>query len=167
MDYFELVQKRHSVRAYKSTTVEREKLDKILETARLAPTAANRQGFKIIVISTEGKKEELKKIYNSNWFVEAPYVICICSIPEKCWVRRDNKNYSDVDAAIVMDHIVYAATALGLGTCWVGAFDVEAAKNILELDSSLHPIAFTPIGYEKESPYRRMRRPLEELVIYK
>lgn len=167
MDYFELIQKRHSVRAYKSMPVEKEKLDKILEAARLAPTAANRQGFKIVLISTDGKKEELKKIYNSNWFVEAPYVLCICSIPERCWVRRDNKNYSDVDAAIVMDHIVYAATALGLGTCWIGAFDVEAAKNILELDNSLHPIVFTPIGYEQDASYRRMRRPLEELVIYK
>ncbi|MDF2880522.1 MAG: nitroreductase [Clostridiaceae bacterium] len=167
MDYFELIKKRHSVRSYKSTPVEKEKLNKILETARLAPTAANRQGFKIIVISTEGKKDELKKIYNSHWFVEAPYVICVCSIPEKCWVRRDKKIYSDVDAAIVMDHIIYAATDLGLGTCWIGAFDADAAKNILELDDSLHPIAFTPIGYEQEAPYRRMRRPLEDLVIYK
>lgn len=167
MEYFEVIEKRHSVRSYKSDQVEQEKLDKILEAARQAPTAANRQAFKIIIASTKDRKEELKKIYSKDWFVEAPYVLCVCSIPEKCWVRNDKKSYSDVDAAIVMDYIILAATAQGLGTCWIGAFDPQAARQILDMEDTLEPIAFTPIGYAQGKAFNRVRKSIEELVAYK
>ncbi|GAA0122887.1 nitroreductase family protein [uncultured Clostridium sp.] len=167
MEYFEVIKKRHSVRSYKSNEIEQEKLDIILEAARLAPTAVNWQAFKVIVISTKGREEELKKIYKTDWFVEAPLILGICSIPEKCWSRRDGKSYSDVDAAIVMDHIILTATDLGLGTCWIGAFDSQAARDILELDPSWEPIAFTPIGYAKETTFKKTRKPIEDIVVYK
>jgi nitroreductase len=167
MEYFEAIEKRYSVRSYKPDTVEQEKLDKILEAARLAPTACNLQAFKIIVIRTDGHQEDLRKIYNKAWFAEAPYVLCVCSIPEKSWVRQDHKNYGYVDAAIVMDHIIYAATALGLGTCWIGAFDVDAAKRVLGLEDGLEPVAFTPIGYAQHKDSKRVRKPIDELVIYR
>lgn len=167
MEFFEVIKKRYSTRSYKPDRVEQEKLDIILEAARLAPTAANRQAFKIIVLETRTRKEELKKIYNKDWFVEAPLVLCVCSIPEKCWVRSDKKNYSDVDAAIVMDHIILAAADQGLGTCWVGAFDPKAAKQVLDLDDTLEPVAFTPVGYAHGTAFKKTRKTLEELVVYK
>jgi nitroreductase len=169
MDYFEVIQKRHSVRHYKPDPVESEKLQHILEAARLAPTAVNKQQFKIIVFETAGRKDDLKKIYNQRWFVEAeaPLLIGVCSIPDKCWVRIDEKSYADVDAAIVMDHIILAATALDLGTCWVGGFDLKAAREVLELDETMEPIAFTPLGYAQERAFKKIRKPLEEIVIYK
>ena len=167
MNFLELIENRHSVRSYKPDPVENEKLEKILEAARLAPTACNLQPFRIFVIRTEGRQEELKKVYNKEWFVSPPYVLCICALTEKCWVRKDQKRYGDVDAAIAMDHIILAATDLGLGTCWVANFDVAAAKSFLELDASLEPIAFTPLGYEMESVVRKIRKPLDQLVIYK
>ena len=142
MDYFELIEKRHSARAYKPDAVEDEKLGKVLEAARIAPTACNRQAFKIFVISTKGNEAALRKIYDKEWFVTPPYVLGICIMKDKSWVRRDGRNYGDVDAAIVMDHIILAAVDLGLGTCWIGAFDPAAAKSVLELDDSLEPIAF-------------------------
>lgn len=166
MDYFQVVQKRHSVRSYKPEPVEPEKLQQILECARLAPTAANRQAFKVVVVTTEGNKEVLQHIYRNAWFVDAPYILCVCSIPGKCWVRSDKKNYSDVDAAIVMDHMVLAATALGLGTCWVAGFDVAATRAILKLDDAWEPIAFTPLGYPNDSTFKKVRKPLDETVIY-
>lgn len=166
MDYFEAVQLRHSVRSYKPDAVEPEKLQRILECARLAPTAANRQSFRVVVVTTEGNKEVLQHIYSRTWFVNAPYLLCVCSVPGKCWVRSDKKNYSDVDAAIVMDHMVLAATAQGLGTCWVAAFDVEAARSILKLDDAWEPIAFTPLGYPTDSTFKKVRKPLEEVVVY-
>ncbi len=167
MEYFEIMHKRYSVRNYTPDPVEPEKLERILEAALLAPTAANRQAFKVVVIKTAGREEELKTIYNRPWFVEAPYVLCVCSIPEKCWVRSDKKNYSDVDAAIVMDHIILAATDQGLGTCWIGAFDPQAAKEVLALDDTLEPVAFTPIGYARETAFKKVRKSIEDLVIYK
>ena len=118
MEFLQLVRQRYSVRAYKPDPVEEEKLQEILEAGRLAPTAANRQAFQIIVIQTKGREEELKQVYGRDWFVQAPLVLCVCAIPAENWTRRgDNKNYYDVDAAIVMDHLILAAASMGLGTC--------------------------------------------------
>lgn len=167
MEYLELIEKRHSVRSYKGDKVEEEKLQKVLEAARLAPTAANRQAFKVMVIDTTKHEEDLRKIYSRDWFVKAPIVLCVCSIPGKAWVRSDGKNYSDVDAAIIMDHIILAATDLGLGTCWIGAFNADSVKQLLGLDDGLEPIAFTPLGYAEEGEFRKIRKPLDEIVIYK
>lgn len=167
MEFLDVIKKRYSVRSYKADPVEQEKLEIILEAARLAPTASNRQAFKIIVVNTAGRREDLKKIYSRDWFSEAPLVLGICSIPEKNWVRSDNKNYCDVDAAIVMDHIILTATDQGLGTCWIGAFNLPAAKEVLELDDSLEPVAFTPLGYERETNYKKIRKSIEDIVIYK
>lgn len=167
MDFIELVKRRYSVRSYKPDPVENEKLRYILECALLAPTAANRQAIKVILLPTEGHQERLKSIYNSSWFCSAPYLLCVCSIPGKCWTRsEDGKNYSDVDAAIVMDHIVLAATELELGTCWVAAFDVEATRAILKLEDAWEPIAFTPLGYSDQPVPNKKRKPLEEVVIH-
>jgi nitroreductase len=166
MDFAQLVQKRYSVRAYRSDPVEAAKLDQILEAVRVAPTAANRQAFQIIVIHTAGRESELQRIYGRDWFVQAPLVICACGIPDQNWVRRDGKNYNDVDVAIVMDHLTLAAADLGLGTCWIGAFDPVAAREVLGLPEGVEPIAFTPVGYPADSPRLKVRKELSELVRY-
>jgi nitroreductase len=166
MDFLELARRRYSVRSYKSDPVEKEKLSRILDAARLAPTAANRQPCQLIVIQTAGREAELLRIYSKLWFVEAPIVICACGIPAKNWVRKDGKNYNDVDVAIVMDHLIMAATASRLGTCWIAAFDPMAAKEVLGLPDGIEPIAFTPLGYAADRPPRKKRKPLSELVRY-
>ncbi|MGD2103501.1 MAG: nitroreductase family protein [Anaerolineae bacterium] len=164
MEYSKLIRARYSVRAYKSDPVEDEKLDKVLEAARLAPTAANRQPFQLLVIHTGGRKEELNQIYGKEWFVEPPLVICACGLPERGWTRRDGKSYVDVDVAIVMDHLILAAANEGLGTCWVGAFDPDAARDVLGLPDGVEPIAFTPLGYPDDEPGSKKRRSLGELI---
>ena len=165
MDFFELIKNRYSVRVYKSDPVEEAKLHQIFQAARLAPTAANRQPFHVIAIHTAGKEEMLNHVYNPKWFTDAPIVLCVCGIPGEAWVRRhDGKNYCDVDAAIVMDHIILAATALGLGTCWIGAFDPDAAREMLDLPSEVEPIAFTPLGYAADTPREKQRKPLTDIV---
>ncbi len=166
MDFSELINTRYSVRAYTPDAVEEDKLQRLLEAARLAPTAANRQPFQLIVIHTAGREEELKRIYRKDWFVQAPLVIGICGIPAAAWVRRDGKSYMDVDVAIVMDHLILAAADLGLGTCWVGAFDPSAAREILALPDDVEPIAFTPLGYPADQPRPKKRKTLSELVRY-
>ena len=166
MEFLELAKKRYSVRAYKSKSIAYDKLQKLLEASRLAPTADNRQPFQLIIIQTQGREEELLRIYNKPWFVEAPVVICACGIPSESWVRQDGKNYCDVDVAIVMDHLILAATELGLGTCWVGAFNKEEARKILKLPDDLEPIVFTPLGYPNDQPGDIIRKPIEELIRY-
>ena len=87
MDFFELIQKRHSVRAYKSDAVEDKKLAQVLEAARLAPTAANRQPVKVLVVETAGREDALRRIYGREWFVDAPLVLCVCGLPGDNWVH--------------------------------------------------------------------------------
>ena len=164
MEFSELVKKRYSVRAYKPDPVEDEVLNDVLEAARLAPTAGNRQPFQLIVIHTTGREAELKRIYNRDWFVQAPLVICACGIPAQGWTRSDGKNYTDVDVAIVMDHLILAAASLGLGTCWIAAFDPTATCEVLGLPDGVEPIAFTPLGYPADQPKPKKRKALSELV---
>jgi nitroreductase len=164
MDYFECIAARRSVRAFRHDPVEDEKLERILEAARSAPTACDYQPFRLLALRTAGREAELSKIYGRPWFVEAPLVLLVCSVPSEAWSRKDGKSYCDVDATIAMDHLVLAATALGLGTCWVGAFDPKLAKELLSLENGWEPLAFTPLGYPAESPAARPRKPLGELA---
>ena len=164
MEFFELIQKRYSVRAYKSAPVENEKVEKVLEAARLAPTAANKQPFEFILMQTKGHEAELKRIYSRDWFVQAPLVICACARTSEAWTRRDGKNYADVDTTIALDHLILAAADLGLGTCWVGAFDPAAAREVLKLPAGVEPLAFTPLGYPADEWKPKKRKPLSDLV---
>ena len=166
MDFLKLTKKRHSVRAYKPDPVADDKLQKVLEAARLAPTACNLQPFQFIVINTKGREAELRRIYRDHWFVQAPIVICVCGIPSQSWVRQDGKNYCDVDVTIAMDHLILAAADLGLGTCWIGAFNPDAARKILQLPDDVEPIAFTPLGYPDDEPGYKSRKSIDELVRY-
>ena len=166
MGFLELVRKRYSVRAYKSDPVEDDKLQKVLEAARLAPTACNLQPFQFIVIHTKGKEAELRHIYSASWFVQAPIIICACGIPSQSWVRSDGKNYWEVDVTIAMDHLILAAADLGFGTCWIGAFNPDAAREVLGLPDDVEPIAFTPLGYPADQPGYKGRKSIGELVRY-
>ena len=165
MDIFECAASRRSIRAFSPEPIEEEKLDRILEAARLAPTACDYQPFRVVVVRTKGRESELKRIYGKLWFAAAPVVVLVCSVPGEAWSRKDGKNYADIDAAIAMDHMILAASALGLGSCWVGAFDPDAAREILALEPGWEPIAFTPIGYPAESPDPRPRKVLGDLVV--
>jgi nitroreductase len=165
MDFQELIGKRYSVRAYKPDAVEEDKLARVLEAARLAPTACNLQPFRIIVIRTEERKEGLRRIYKREWFTQAPLVLAVCALPAEGWVRKaDGWKSAEVDAAIAMTHLVLAAADEGLGTCWIAAFDPQAAREVLGLPPDVVPSAFTPLGYPADNAPPRKRRPLSELV---
>lgn len=166
MEFFELINKRYSVRAYQSKPVEKEKLQKVLEAANLAPTAANKQPFLFFVIHTQGRESELKRIYSREWFCKAPLVICACAVVSEAWTRMDGKNYADVDTTIAMDHLILAAADQGLGTCWVAAFNPSAAREVLRLSKDEEPVAFTPLGYPADELKPKKRKALSSFVRY-
>lgn len=166
MEFNEVIRKRYSTRSYRPDPIEEEKLNQILEAARLAPTADNRQPFRLIIIHTKGREEQLRRIYNREWFVQAPIIICACGVLTEGWVNRKGKSYMDVDVAIVMDHIVLEATNVGLGTCWVAAFDEDAAREVLGLPAHVVPIVFSPLGYPADQPSPKKRKSLDELIKY-
>ncbi|MGD9144242.1 MAG: nitroreductase family protein [Anaerolineae bacterium] len=164
MEFSELIKSRYSVRAYKPDPVKDDDLQQVLDAARLAPTAANRQPFQLIVIGSQGREAELQRIYDREWFTRAPVIICACAIPAQGWVRADGKGYTDVDVAIAMDHLILAATNLGLGTCWIADFDPAAAREVLGLPEGVEPIIFTPLGYPEGEQPAKERKPLSALV---
>ncbi len=166
MDLFETIETRYSVRGYKPDPVDDNLLRRVLEAARQAPTAANRQPFRIVVMHTDGRADDLARIYGRPWLTQAPLVLAMVAVPGEAWRRMDGKPYDEVDATIAMDHLVLAATALGLGTCWIAAFDPAAARDVLGLPDDVEPIAFTPLGYPDKPPTSTGRKPLKELVKY-
>ena len=166
MDLFEVIGARYSVRGYKREPVDDTTLGKVLEAARRAPTAANRQAFRLIVVHTKGREDELLRVYSRPWFVQAPLVLAMVALPGEAWRRMDDKPYDEVDATIAMDHLILAATALGLGTCWIAAFDPQAAREVFGLPDDVEPIALTPLGLPDKPSAATPRRPLSELVRY-
>ena len=166
--FLELAEKRRSVRAYKPDEVPEDLLQTVLEAGRLAPSACNKQPWRFIVVRSETGRRALGAAYAREWFWKAPVVIAVCILPKEAWVRSyDGQNYAMVDGALAMDHLTLAAAELGLGTCWIGAFDPAAAREILNLPDGVEIVGLTPLGYPdvESNPRVRSRRPLGETVM--
>lgn len=166
MNFLELAKERRSVRSYTSQEVEEAKLHYLLECARLAPSAVNRQPWHFFVVKSEEKKRLLWQCYARDWFAQAPVYIVICADDAEAWVRQaDGKNHADIDAAIVVEHLCLAAADLGLGTCWVCNFDVEKCSELLALPSHQRPVAILPVGYPNHTDVKRsVRKELSGMV---
>lgn len=166
--FLELAEKRRSVRAYKPDEVPDELLQTVLEAGRLAPSGCNKQPWRFIVVRSETGRRALGAAYAREWFWKAPVVIAVCILTKEAWVRSyDGQNYAMVDGALAMDHVTLAAAELGLGTCWVGAFDPAAAREILNLPDGVEIVGMTPLGFPdvEPNPRVRSRRPLGETVM--
>jgi nitroreductase len=163
-DFYQVITSRRSIRKYKPDPVKTEKLLRILEAARLAPSARNTQPWHFIVINDQKIKSHLRRVYGKEWFYTAPVIICACGEPGVSWKRKDGRNYQDVDLAIAFDHLVLAATAEGLGTCWIGAFEPGPLKEILGIPEEIEPIVLTPLGYPDEAPPAKERKSTKELI---
>lgn len=169
MDFLELAKSRYSVRSYESQKVEQEKLEKILLAAHVAPTAANLQPVRLIVVQEGKGMDKIKKAAN---IYGAPLAIIVCSEPAKAWTRPfDGKNVSDIDASILTDHMMMEAASLGLGSVWICYFKPDIIRQEFELTDTLEPVNILAIGYSKDEqadPERHtmQRIPLDELVYY-
>ncbi|MDO5422887.1 MAG: nitroreductase family protein [Eubacteriales bacterium] len=169
MDFITIAKQRMSVRGYEETKVEPEKLEKILEAAHVAPTAANRQPIHLIVVQSE---EGLAKIDKAANIYGAPLAILVCADHEKAWTRPfDKKQTCDIDASILTDHMMLAATELGLGTVWVCYFKPDVLRKEFNLPANLEPVNILVIGYSKEGTgdpdrFDAQRIPLNQLVSY-
>ncbi len=156
MSFIELAKKRCSVRSYSDLPVEREKIIKVLEAGRVSPSACNFQPRYFIVVQDENLKENISKAYPRDWFKKAPVIIVVCGDHNQSWKRGDGKDHSDIDVAIAIDHMTLQAAELGLGTCWVCAFDAQLCHEILQLPEHMEVVALLPMGYpEKLSDIER------------
>lgn len=166
MKFIELAEKRVSIRSYKEKAVSKALLNEVLEAGRLAPSACNIQPLQFITVQKKENLKALAECYPGDWFKEAPCVIVICTLTSKAWKRSryDDRIYGDVDAAIAADHMTLAAADLGLGTCWVGAFDPKGVRNVLNIPRSAEPLILLTLGHPAEEGRPKHRKPLEEMV---
>ena len=169
MEFIDLAKLRYSSRSYKDKAVEKEKRDKILEAARIAPSAANRQPWYFIVVENKDTLKELCTTYQRDWLYSAPMIIVCCGDHDSVWIRSlDNKDHLDVDLSIAIDHMTLQAAELDLATCWICHFDVEKTKQIFKLPDNIEPIALLPVGYPADSVdinrHDTKRKAIDEIV---
>lgn len=166
MDLYDAIARRVSVRAYRPDPVPPDVLNRVLEAGRLAPSAKNYQPWKFIVVTDPVRRQALVPACRGQAFVgEAPVVICGCAIEEQVWKGMGGYWSAEaVDLAIAIEHMMLAATAEGLGTCWIGAFIEEEVRKVLAIPAGAKPIALTPLGYPAKETRPRPRKPLDEIV---
>jgi nitroreductase len=165
MDVFEAIKTRKSVRSFKDKPGEKEKIEKLLDAARLAPSASNRQEWRFVVVTDADKRKALAVAAKNQAFVgQAPVVFACCAETDNHLMSCGQPCYP-IDVAIAMDHITLAAVELGLGTCWIGAFDEKEAKKVLGIPEKIRVVQLMPLGYPADpSPVAKNRLPLEKIV---
>lgn len=168
MDIFQAITGRRSVRAFKPDPVSEEILVKILEAAQWAPSAGNMQARDFIVVEDQDTKVKLAEASWGQYFIaEAPVVVVVCANLERSAQRygeRGRALYAVLDAAAAVENLLLAAYALGLGTCWIGAFDDDRVKRILSLPDHVRPIAIIPVGYPGRQPRPTPRIPVARIT---
>ncbi len=167
MDVFEAIKERRSIRSYLEKEVEEEKLKAVLEAARLAPSASNRQEWRFVVVRDKQNRHKLSQAAKGQVFVkEAPVVIACCAESDGHVMTCGQACYP-IDVAIAIDHMTLAAVELGLGTCWVGAFYEQEVKQILNIPENIKVVELLALGYSKEElSGSKNRLSIEEIVYF-
>jgi len=166
MEVLQAIQQRYSVRRYRPQPVESEKLERVLEAARLAPSAGNRQEWRFVVVTDEQTRQRLAEAASGQAFVgQAPVVIAACAETDEQVMPCGQPSYP-IDLAIALEHIALQAVAEGLGTCWVGAFDEAAVKKVLDIPQAIRVVELMPLGYPADQPKPKQRLPLDEIVFH-
>ena len=170
MDVFEAIEKRRSVRAYTSEGVSEEDVERLIEAARLAPSAGNIQPWKFVIVTNAERKRRLSDAALHQTFIEeAPVVIVVCADVERSswgYGSRGANLYCLQDTAAATENMLLAAQALGLATCWVGAFYEDAVAKVINAPKNLRPVAIVPVGNPAEKPRAPPRRSMREIVHY-
>jgi nitroreductase len=169
MDFFDVITNRESVRDYNpDKIVSKDVLLKILEAGRIAPSAANKQPWKFIMISSDDMLQKIRPCYQREWFKKAPHILVVIGEKSEAWVRQsDNYNSIETDLTIAMDHMILAAEAEGIGTCWIAAFDYEIIRDTLQLNDNQVVFTITPLGHQNEGYHKKrnkIRKSIEDIV---
>lgn len=163
-----LFARRFSCRRFAADPVPEEVLTELLEAARWAPSAGNLQPWRFVVVHSATVRQQLAAAaFDQTFIAEAPVAVVVCAVPDESGRRygvRGRTLYCLQDTAAAIENLLLAAAALDFGTCWVGAFDEQAAARALDLDPAWRPVALVPIGRPAEQPRGRRRRPADEVV---
>jgi nitroreductase len=167
MDVYEAIRTRKSVRGFLDKAVEQDKLERLLNAARLAPSASNRQEWRLVVVTDREKRRRLaEEAAGQRFIAEAPVVIAACAETDGRLMRCGQACYP-IDVAIAIDHLTLAAVAEGLGTCWIGSFDPAVVRRILGIPDQIVVVELLPLGYPRDpapGPAGKTRLPLQQIV---
>ena len=173
MNIFDAIQNRRSIRKFKPDPILEEDLDRILEAARLAPSAGNRQPWRFVVVKEENARAKLAELADHQDFVGvAPVVIAVFGDPDDspAGYRQDPMVAYKQDPMIAVEHMCLVAVELGLGTCWIGPaspnYNVEEIKRILDIPERMYMTCLLPLGYPDQTPNARGRKPQEKIIFY-
>ena len=168
MSVLDAIKKRSSIRNYKGDSIPEDLLLRVLEAVRLAPSAKNLQPWKFIIVKDKYLKEKLAEAASDQYFIaQAPIIVVGCGFPDDCYTRMGRYMKSwPVDVTIALEHLILEAQEEGLGTCWIGAFDEEKVKSILNIPGNVRVLAMTPLGYPNAKPSYRGRKTLDEIISY-
>ena len=166
MDVMEAILERRSIRDFQDKAIEKEKLERVLEAGRQAPSAANGQPWRILVVTDAETRKKLVPAANGQAFVgQAPAVLVGCAAKTDKEMSCGQRAYP-IDVAICMTTMSLAAMGEGLGTCWIGAFKEDAVKELLGIPEEVRVVELMPIGYPTSQPDARPRMPMSEFAVW-
>ena len=166
MEVYEAIKKRRSIRAYEDKPVPEDVLRRVLDAARLAPSARNRQEWRFVAVRDVDKRKRLVEAANGQKFVgEAPVVLAFCATEDKD-VMSCGQKAGSIDLSIAMSYVTLAAVSEGLGTCWLGAYSEDKVKRVLGVPAAAKVVAMSPLGYPAEEPKARSRKGFDEVVSF-
>ena len=164
MSVLDVIRKRRSIRKFESRNIEQEKLDSIIEAGRLAPSASNQQSWKFVLVTDKRNLIELAHACHDQMFVaEAPAAIVVCSEDNR--MMSCGQSAATIDCSIALSFMILEATDLGIGACWLGSFDPEQVKEVLDLPKTYTVVAVSPLGYPAEIPNPRPRKSVAQILI--
>jgi nitroreductase len=163
MTVFEVIKKRYSCRAYQDKPIEQDKLDQIFEAARQAPSAKNLQDWRFVVVTDKKVKQQVAGCANhQDAFGQAGAIIAACSVCGE--TMKCGQRIAPIDVSIALEHIALMATELGLATCWIGSFDAEKVRQVLEIPEDVAIIELMALGYPANGSRQTTREPMKSIV---
>ncbi len=163
MEFYEVINQRRSIRGYKPDPVPEASLERIGKAVSLAPSACNIQPWSFRIVTNPKLLKAICKCYPAEWLAEAPAIAIALGNIDDCWKRSEGTPIIDIDIGIAMEHLVLAATAEGLGTCWICAYDSKKMNKALNIIHPWSVYALSPLGYPNTEPRELTRKPIEEV----
>jgi nitroreductase len=163
MEFYDVIEKRRSVRSYKSDPIPQIALDHIAKALSQAPSACNKQPWNFRIVLNENIRAEICELYKADWLKEAPAIIVALGNSDSCWKRLEGTPITDIDMGIAMEHVVLAATAEKLSTCWICAYDIDAMNKALNIMKPWSVLAISPLGYSDAKIAPQNPKPISKI----